>query len=335
MASERRIRFMLLACFLFCLFQNRLHTANLYLRSNSVWDFHTGKQNPIKLMVHTETASLCVICKDENAYIDEWTDYNLALGFSEIFFYDNSENNTLVSWKEKSRRGDERISIIHFPGPGRQFDSYLSCAREAYAKNHTWAGFFDVDEFLVLKKHNSVLELLHDHCQSGALSINWYMFGSSNHLQYSPIPVTKRFQWRDPNPMHLVKEIVRLSDMNMLVTPISPHYVLLLNGTRHDTNNTILTKWYQVNGPVDVAILHHYFTKSNGEFYQKSCLRGTVTDVETKKKMSKCGMKIFNGTFFDDSAWKELKKRVPLYGVYDYSFLSSTGEKLVMKDQMV
>ena len=117
--------------------------------------------------------------------------------------------------------------------------------------------FYDVDEFLVLKKHNSVVELLCDHCKSGALSINWYMFGSSGHQDYSPISVTKRLQWRDPKPMHLVKEIVRLTDMNLFVTPNSPHYVLLLNGTRHDTKNTILTKWYQVDGPVDVTVLNH------------------------------------------------------------------------------
>ena len=127
MALTRRSHLIVMACFLFCRFLNHIYTADLYVGLHSVPLFQIGKQDPLKTIdLSKESASLCVICKDENAYIDEWTDYNLALGFSEIFFYDNSDNNTLVSWKEKSRHEDERISIIHFPGPGKQFDSYLA-----------------------------------------------------------------------------------------------------------------------------------------------------------------------------------------------------------------
>ena len=34
--------------------------------------------------------ALCTIQKDGEAYVDEWVNYNLALGFSKIFIYDNS-----------------------------------------------------------------------------------------------------------------------------------------------------------------------------------------------------------------------------------------------------
>ena len=59
-------------------------------------------------------------------------------------------------------------------------------------------------------------------------------------------------------------------------------------------------------------------------------MRGTVTDVDMKRKMFKCGKEVINGTFFDDSACRELKKRIPLYSVFDYDFLS-TGEKFATK----
>jgi hypothetical protein len=53
----------------------------------------------------------------------------------------------------------------------------------------------DVDEFLVLKKHEHVDELLEEHLPkgSGALSINWVWFSFNGKLLCDAKPVTKRF----------------------------------------------------------------------------------------------------------------------------------------------
>ena len=69
--------------------------------------------------------------------------------------------------------------------------------------------------------------------------------------------------------MH-VKSIVRLSDMNLTEAP-HVHYPTLpmLNGNQHDTNGNIFRGAFNPSGPTNVAVLHHYMTKSFEEYKDK------------------------------------------------------------------
>ena len=49
--------------------------------------------------IHTdEKAVVCSIQTKEDAYIDEWVDYHLAIGFEMIYIYDNTDNFDLRNW---------------------------------------------------------------------------------------------------------------------------------------------------------------------------------------------------------------------------------------------
>ena len=270
------------------------------------------------------TVSVCAVTRDEEAYIDEWTDYYLALGFAEIFFYDNSENNELLFWKNYSRSDDSRIQIVHWPGRlVRQNYAYLDCAKRALAKNHTWTAFIDIDEFLILRKHENIVSLLEEHCKSGALSINWYYFGTNGHSSYIPQPMTKRFHLRLPDVDKHVKTIVLLSDMDMEKFPRGAHYQNLLRGTQHDTRNKSFVGPFNPDGPDDIVILHHIWAKSEKEFEHKACTRGFIAYDDEKKALNfpNCGRVPIRGAVYDDAAWLELKRRVPWYSLLDESFL--------------
>jgi hypothetical protein len=65
------------------------------------------------------------------------------------------------------------------------FKTYFRCARRlAEGGNHTWAAFFDVDEFLILKEHAHVEGFLLETCLSGSFSVNWQVFGTSSRILY-------------------------------------------------------------------------------------------------------------------------------------------------------
>jgi len=74
------------------------------------------------------------------------------------------------------------------------------------------------------------------------------------------------------------------------------------------------------NRPYDVAVLYHYAFKSEGEFQNKICVRGH-SRAEGQSQTPMCGnpkyYKLFNGTEYDDLAWKQLTRMVPKYRVYD------------------
>ena len=267
-----------------------------------------------------QTVSLCTLAKDEEAYIDEWVDYHFSLGFSEILIYDNSITNELAFWKSESRLSDPRIEIVHWPFVGQHREALHHCAKRSIEKNHTWCGVFDGDEFLVLRKHIDVISFLEEHLHSGALSLNWYFFGDNNHSVYTPNPVTKRFTMRQPTVNRLVKSFVKLTNLK-LDHLIESHFPYLVNSTQHDTNNNTFFGPFNPDGPSDVAVINHYWTKSKKEFHHKGCVRGIVDVVNksSKENLGKCGVHLHlpDCTVFDNSAWLQFCSRVPRYRMFD------------------
>ena len=195
-------------------------------------------------------AAICAIQKDTLPYIDEWVDYNLALGFEKIYIYDNSDEFELKNWETK--RNSTQVAVVHMPGENKQMKAYAQCGA-AIKKNqsHEWMAFIDLDEFIVLKKHTHILDLLNDvDIEAGGLALNWQMFGFNNQMKYTPVPVTKRFQIREVETNIHVKTIVRTS--KFLRVGYNPHYAFT-TGRPVDTTGRVLSKqepYFNPGGPL-------------------------------------------------------------------------------------
>eukprot|EP00550_Attheya_septentrionalis_P006521 CAMPEP_0198285180 /NCGR_PEP_ID=MMETSP1449-20131203/4492_1 /TAXON_ID=420275 /ORGANISM="Attheya septentrionalis, Strain CCMP2084" /LENGTH=349 /DNA_ID=CAMNT_0043982485 /DNA_START=240 /DNA_END=1289 /DNA_ORIENTATION=- len=275
-------------------------------------------------------AAMCSIVKNEEAYIDEWVDYHHALGFDLFYIYDNSDGFEMKQWGNE--KGDY-VRVIHFPGDAKQMLAYKDCGKrlkEGGNGHHTWAAFFDVDEFLVIKKHEHVSDFLEDHCVNGAIAVNWFFFGESSRIVYTPLPVTKRFIYRVPSVNQHVKSIVRLTDFNTEKDIKDPHHMPLKSGSQHDSNGRNFTGPFNPNGPTDVVVLHHFHTKSYKEYVHKR-LRGRASKSWEKGNMDAsleranvaferalAGEKNDQDyTFFDETAWTLMKKNVPYMTLFD------------------
>lgn len=302
-------------------------------------NYHTHTHNRLPHNHHNSTrkALMCAIVKDEEAYIDEWVDYHYALGFDKIRIYDNSDLNEMKFYGKK--KGDH-VDVIHYPGAAPaaecelQRTVYRDCARKAVEEGvYTWAAFFDVDEFLVLKKHEDVHDMLEEHLQRGALAINWYFFEpTQNDVLYSPLPVTKRFMHRT-NRSDIIKSIVKLSDFDLGKTDrCYVHNFPLKGGVLHGFNGETFPGIWNREGTEDVAMLHHYKKKSYKEYVRKR-LRGRADkdnstlvkdDIADAQRLFEDALasghnstEIEKELVFDDSAWQILKKNVPEYAVFD------------------
>jgi len=100
-------------------------------------------------------AVICCIAKNEGPYLLEWINYNLKLGFSKIYIYDNNNDKTKLQTYFNneiffSRRIRSKIILIHFPGPQKQIEAYNNFIIH-HSYKHTWVAFIDCDEFIVLK----------------------------------------------------------------------------------------------------------------------------------------------------------------------------------------
>jgi hypothetical protein len=202
--------------------------------------------------VEKEKAAICVVQKNEDWYLQEWFDYHLAWGFDDIYIFNHGRANITPTNQIHVLPVEEKFSGDHM-----QHELYNLCLEiikrrkqpQHGAHNTTWVAFFDVDEFLMLKKHTSVQDFMADHCPAGlcgSVGINWLWFGTANQTYYDPKPVTQRFVYRDYQPIKIIKSIARVDDFYCIDNAHFPHLISDPTKDRYqppfsyDTNGTIL-----------------------------------------------------------------------------------------------
>jgi hypothetical protein len=181
---------------------------------------------------------------------------------------------------------------------------------------------FDPDEYLMMYRHQHVVDLLEEYSRHASLAIHWRVFGTNDWEVYSPQPVTKRFKMRSVDVHEYVKSIVLLSDVNVDRVSHS-HFAYLKSGKKtFDTAGNDLThQWKdQKYKTVDVVALYHYKYKSWKEYIGKRldgdvAIGGVVNQDFLKEAKAR---KIpFHTTVFDDTMWMKMKEYVPKYALYD------------------
>lgn len=211
--------------------------------------------------------ALVCIAKNEDKYIQEWVDYNKKLGFDEIFIYHND-------WE--CAIDEPNITKIEFNGLNKQIQAYNDFIKK-YHSSYDWAAFFDVDEFLVLKKHKDIKEFISNYEDYNAVGINWYLFGDNGLTDVTNnYSVLKRFTKRQKKINQHIKSIVKLND-TIVMGVHNPNCEWV------DTNKKIHEGPFNSNGDDSVAILHHFFTKTKSEFEIK-CNRGRA-DATIKRTL--------------------------------------------------
>ena len=251
------------------------------------------------------TSVICAIALHEERYIDEWIHYHLSLGFHHIYVYDNSDNHSLQN------KQSDRVTIIHFPGKSvpnkpKQLDAYHAFINE-FGSKHKWAAFIDLDEFIVLKRHNSISSFLSDYQHCSAIGLNWLMFGTNHHTHYESEPVTKRFTRCATELDKHIKSIIQLRYALFFYT--DPHYMTVRSGTTCDTSYERITGPFHPSGKADIAYIHHYYSKSEQEFLEK-IERGRADTVEKRSLSELDDVHSRNNDVINTDAWDFYSKHL-------------------------
>ncbi|KAL7536052.1 hypothetical protein ACHAWF_005349 [Thalassiosira exigua] len=331
-------------------------------------DIQRPEVNPINN--YNFTVAICAIVKDMDAYLTEWLDYHLvAMNIKSIYLYDNSKRYIMKQWHANTRNHPlyRRVHVVHWPfrpnAGSPQETAYENCVntykvpakgrggpvmgesnRLVTEERHEYFALIDGDEFIMPKgNYTSVHGVIEDYLApyGGALTMNWMLLGSANKTFYSPVPVTKRFQYRDEEAFTVIKSIVKASDFKKIRTV---HSVFLNPGKLVRTtlypgavHKEAQDKKLSTTGasdsqkPSSALLLYHYRYLSMKEYDDKNCLRHHVSGVkacnqaemraytleELKKLKKKEHYASRPGVVFDDSAWKILIRRVPKYRMFD------------------
>jgi hypothetical protein len=194
--------------------------------------------------------ALVCIAKNEDFYIKEWVEYHKKIGFDTIFIFQNDWDCQL---------DDNDIVKITFDGECKQIISYNHFIQN-YHKEYQWGAFFDVDEFLVLKKHNNIKDFLSEYNNFDSIGINWVFFGDNgNETINGDYSLIRRFTKRQKNVDPHIKTILKLSpNVNMNIH--NP------TGVWYDVKGNKHSGAFNYNGNIDVVQLNHYYVKTKEEF---------------------------------------------------------------------
>jgi hypothetical protein len=249
-------------------------------------------QLPSKWISNNYFVAICAIALDEELYIDEWIRYHQLLGFSHIYIYDNSRENTL---KDKE---SDFVTIIHFPGDTRQLDAY-NIFTLSHKNTCKWAAFIDCDEFIVLKNHNNIQDLLKEYDGCSGVVLNWKMFGTSHQISYSDEPVLSRFKYCSSKMDIHYKSIVKLS---LVESFANPHRVITRDNKLYDLNMKHITDNFNVDGDDKIGCIHYYYTKSEEEFIKK--INRGKADIPEKRSLEELvELHSKNNDLYNSDAW--------------------------------
>jgi len=207
---------------------------------------------------------IVAIAKLESDYIQEWVNYHLALGFEKIYLYDNEDTPTYNNL-------NENVVVTHIPGNNyHKAVQYLAldCFISNYMRNGTitHVAHIDIDEFIVLKKHNNIKDFIGEYIvgDCAGIGMHWKYFGDSYLTEKSFEPVTQRFTRCQEKCDNTIKTIFDVSKTNgwEACHVIYKHEGFFVKST----SGNIINCAHNEHLDNEIIQLNHYKCKTRPEF---------------------------------------------------------------------
>jgi hypothetical protein len=215
---------------------------------------------------------VCAIAKNETPYLEEWINFHRAVGVEHFYIYDN-ESTIPVSETLQKYLEAGLITVINFPGLGKQMPAYTDCLNR-FGHSSKWIAFIDCDEFIVTKTYDSVPEVLARYEIYGGLAVNWIIFGSNGHMTKPGGLLIENYTMGSP------KDYVENRHVKAIVQPefticagTNPHHFKHRQGHFSVSESGYRVSQAWADNTTNIIQINHYFTKSREEFLIK-CARG-------------------------------------------------------------
>ena len=223
--------------------------------------------------------AICTLARNEYAYLNDWIEYHLNIGFDYIFIYDNG----FIDDKPLSLSIDNKyhdfVSVIDFRYI--QYDNIIpnSEVYNDFIKNHfyqfDWCAFVDIDEYIVLENYNSIKDFISNIPDNfDSVLLNWHVFGDNNIIEGDEnIPINERITIRSDKYYKYFKTILRNRNLNKIIS-CSPHSFAFDNDEHIkycDSNFNFIEHGVCVVEDISynnnyTCYINHYMTKTLSEF---------------------------------------------------------------------
>jgi hypothetical protein len=214
------------------------------------------------------------IAKHEQDYIVEFVRYHLHLGFDKIYLYDNED---IPVYAELLKEFEDRVIVNHLPGKNySRLPQYE--ALQQFVWNYmqspeiTHVAHIDIDEFIVLKKHENIKDFIKEYIYDGennvlcgGIGMNWRIFGSNGNKTKTNEALTMRFVKCEENGNIHIKTLFHKQFYGY---HNNPHNIVVNNADYpiKSTNGQVIYGPFNENIDFSVIQLNHYKCKTWEEF---------------------------------------------------------------------
>ncbi len=225
--------------------------------------------------------ALCCRIRDEARYLREWIEYYIAAGVDHFFFYEKLSKDDYQEVLRPYIQSGIVTLCDHWPhtpvSPTAEQDCILRCVGR-----FEWVGFIDADEFVVIRDHRGIGELLSEYRTQVGVALHWYMFGSNGHQVRPAGPVIAEYTRRASDPNRHVKCFVRPECVSRYRNSHSWYY----RHMRHAVTETGRGVYGSTSVPpsAESAWINHYHHKSDQDYFEKAARKSVLDTVGIRFK---------------------------------------------------
>lgn len=227
-------------------------------------------------MFYANYSAICAIAKDEDSSLRHWVDYHLAVGFEQIFIFDNNSTNPV---REILREyvANNLVVVLDMPvDKYPQLTAYNLFLKEL-ADAARWVAFIDIDEYICPLACNNINDFLSQYEEYAAIGIHWKMFGSNGHITRPDLSPVEAYDTTYTGST-LIKTILQ---PRYAVKVVSPHHFTYQPGRYCVNEHRIPIQGFRSYATTQTIQINHYYFKSQQDFEAKK-KRGLATPVKGK-----------------------------------------------------
>lgn len=223
--------------------------------------------------------AICAIIKDEHAYLKEWIDWHLGIGFTDIHLLEDSGSSSHAEITSKYKNvflrryaTDKDIQEgfkAYTKGNNQERLYFWFC--DNFNDEYDWVACIDVDEFVFFENGYSLAMLCEEFSESPAVLLYWKMMGANGHIKKPDAKVveayTKQALLLQGEECWCYKSFINLKRYQGFT---NLHLACGAVKTNYMANPDDL----YVGESFDKAWINHYFTKSWEEWCNRIYKRG-------------------------------------------------------------
>src|SRR5579883_3003984 len=175
--------------------------------------------------------SICAMYKNEAIYLPEWLELHIAGGFDHFYLYNNRSDDDhqqiLAPYIERGlvtyHDYNLDFSSLHPSIPWRSADYPYNHCIHHYAHESQWIGFFDIDEFVTLREHKSIVDFMCNYERYAGIAMNWMCLSSSGHYFEPTGLVIENYTLRFPRSYSVNSHVKSIINPRLWIEWGNPH----------------------------------------------------------------------------------------------------------------